>query len=264
MGEGFAVDPEALRAAAGQLDEHAGEVAARGEALGARTAGPVGRGAIGEVVESAVRRGIGIVAHDMSRAVEKFYADAAAVMRRAAAETERTDGEARSACDALARDREAGDGRPNRVLRRTTAVTGHLGGRGSFAGREFNRDQAGGPIVRLDYATIRVTPKGADVVQSHLQRFVGRGQLQPEEARMLSRLHEIAAGRLAATEYDLRFYSHELRESVRYRRLGFPTGQPRDPDEAYELWNNAHTATLADYSVDERQQPLYLPGLLPR
>ncbi len=37
--------------------------------------------------------------------------------------------------------------------------------------------------------------------------------------------------------------SHELRESVRDRRLGFPTGAGDD----YELWNNAHTATLQDY-----------------
>ena len=105
MGEGFSVDPEALRAAAGQLDAHAGEVAARGESLGAQTAGPVGRGAIGEVLESAVRRALRMVAHDLSRAVEKFYADAAVVMRRAAAETERTDGEAKSAFDELARGR---------------------------------------------------------------------------------------------------------------------------------------------------------------
>src|SRR5215472_5906213 len=107
MGEGFSVDPEALRAAAGQLDAHAGEVAARGESLGAQTAGPVGRGAIGEVLESAVRRALRMVAHDLSRAVEKFYADAAVVMRRAAAETERTDREARSAFD------ELGSGRLN-------------------------------------------------------------------------------------------------------------------------------------------------------
>ena len=105
MGDGFEVDPTALRAAAGHLDQHAGEVATHGETLGAATAGRVGRGAIGEVVESAVRRGIRIVAHDISRAVAKFYSDAAAVMRRAAAETERTDGEARSAFDELARGR---------------------------------------------------------------------------------------------------------------------------------------------------------------
>jgi uncharacterized protein YukE len=104
MGDEFEVDPAALRAAAGQLDEHAGEVASHGAALGAQTAGRVGRGPIGEVVEAAVRRGIGIVAHDVSRAVEKSYADAAAVMRRAARETEQADGEAKSAFEGLGRD----------------------------------------------------------------------------------------------------------------------------------------------------------------
>jgi hypothetical protein len=101
MGDEFSVDPPALRAAAGQLDEHAGEVATHGETLGANTAGTVGRGAIGEVVESAVKRGIGIVAHDISAAVRKFYADAAVVMRKAAAETERRDAEAKQAFDEL-------------------------------------------------------------------------------------------------------------------------------------------------------------------
>jgi hypothetical protein len=104
MGDEFEVDPAALRAAAGQLDEHAGEVASHGATLGAQTEARVGHGAIGEVVESAVRRGIRIVAHDVSRAVEKFYADAAAVMRRAARESERTDGEAGAAFERLGRD----------------------------------------------------------------------------------------------------------------------------------------------------------------
>src|SRR5215472_6629587 len=107
MGDAFEVDPDALRVAAGQLDEHAGEVASHGVALGAQTAGGVGRGAIGEVVEAAVRRGLRIVVHDVSRAVEKFYADAATVMRRAAREAERTDGEAKSAFEGLGRDDSA-------------------------------------------------------------------------------------------------------------------------------------------------------------
>jgi hypothetical protein len=108
MGDEFEVDPAVLCAAAGQLDEHAGEVASHGATLGSQTAGSVGRGAIGEVVEAAVRRGIGIVARDVSRAVEKFYVDAAAVLRRAARETERTDGEAKSAFEALGRDDPGG------------------------------------------------------------------------------------------------------------------------------------------------------------
>jgi hypothetical protein len=101
MGDEFEVDPAALRAAAGQLEQHGGEVASHGETLGASTAGAVGRGAIGEAVESAVKRGIRIVAHDVTAAARKFYADAAVVMRKAAAETERRDGEAKRAFDGL-------------------------------------------------------------------------------------------------------------------------------------------------------------------
>jgi hypothetical protein len=78
---------------------------------------------------------------------------------------------------------------------------------------------------------------------------------------MLDRLKEIASGRLEATVYDRRFYTHELREFVRYRRLGCPTGQPADVDQAYDLWNNAHTATLADYGINPAEEALYLPGL---
>jgi hypothetical protein len=48
------------------------------------------------------------------------------------------------------------------------------------------------------------------------------------------------------TQTDLNFYTHELREYARYRALGYPAGQPIDPDAAYRLWNNAHTASLED------------------
>jgi hypothetical protein len=46
---------------------------------------------------------------------------------------------------------------------------------------------------------------------------------------------------------EIDYYSHELREFVRYRRRGFPTGAGDD----YELWNNAHAATLQDYLLRE-------------
>jgi YwqJ-like deaminase len=103
MGDEFKVDPASLRAAAGQLDEHASEVVSHGESLGANTAGPVGRGAIGEVVETAVKRGLSVVVHDMSRAVRKFYDDAATVLRRSAEETERVDAHNRAQFDGIAR-----------------------------------------------------------------------------------------------------------------------------------------------------------------
>jgi len=102
MGDEFEVDPASLRAAAGRLDGHAGEVASHGETLGANTAGRVGHGPIGEVVESAVKRGIEIVAHDITAAVRKFYTDAGTVMRKAADETQHRDRGAKSEFDRLA------------------------------------------------------------------------------------------------------------------------------------------------------------------
>jgi len=49
------------------------------------------------------------------------------------------------------------------------------------------------------------------------------------------------------TSSDLKFYSHELRESVRFRLLGFKNGE--NPDG---FWINAHPATLDDYNLPHR------------
>jgi uncharacterized protein YukE len=137
----------------------------------------------------------------------------------------------------------------------------YRGGRGLFAGRAFDPELAGGPIMKLAYLRVRFTPRAVAVVEAHLRRFTSGGELDHPEHIMLDRLKEIASGRLEATVYDRRFYTHELREFVRYRRLGYPTGQPADVDHAYDLWNNAHTATLADYGINPAEEGLYLPGL---
>jgi len=64
---------------------------------------------------------------------------------------------------------------------------------------------------------------------------------------MVNRLRRVATGEIEPTTYDLDFNSHELREFVRYRRQGFKMGAGDD----YDLWNNAHTATLVDYNLEE-------------
>jgi hypothetical protein len=68
---------------------------------------------------------------------------------------------------------------------------------------------------------------------------------------MLDRLRRIADGKIESTQHDLNFYTHEMRESERYSNLGWECGQPSHPDAAYELWNNAHTATLEDYGLKD-------------
>jgi hypothetical protein len=101
MGDGFEVDPDALRAAAADLDGHAAQVASHGETLEANTVALVGHGAIGEAIAAATKRALRLVAHDLGTAVHKFYTDAATVMRKTAADTERKDADAKQAFDEL-------------------------------------------------------------------------------------------------------------------------------------------------------------------
>lgn len=63
---------------------------------------------------------------------------------------------------------------------------------------------------------------------------------------MVTRLRSIASGDLTPAAQDLRFYSHELRESVLYRKAGYPSGQPAG-DASYDLWDSLHTRALNDY-----------------
>jgi hypothetical protein len=102
---------------------------------------------------------------------------------------------------------------------------------------------------------VRITPKGINVVEKHLARF------GPDAANqaMVTRLRDIAAGRLQPSQVDLNFYTHELREFVRYRQMGFATGSGGN----YELWNNAHSATLADYGLVEGPGVLYHQSIAP-
>jgi hypothetical protein len=66
---------------------------------------------------------------------------------------------------------------------------------------------------------------------------------------MVERLRRIAKGELTPTAQDLNFYSHELREFVRYRRLGWANGVPSDLDAMTDLWRQTHTASLLDYNL---------------
>ncbi len=135
------------------------------------------------------------------------------------------------------------------------------GGRtvGESSGRAFDPESIGTPVRKLSTANIKVTPRGVDYVAQHLSRF---GADKPN-AVMVERLRRIAAGEMPATRQDLNFYAHELRENVRYKRLGHPQGEPKNREEARVLWNNAHTATLEEYGLRENRDalnnPLYHP-----
>lgn len=131
-------------------------------------------------------------------------------------------------------------------------------GKGAFSGRPFDPSKAGGKILKLSYQSVKVTQRGVDIVEAHVRRFnpVGKAEL-----KMVERLRKIAADEFVAEPVDLRFYTHELREYLRYKKIGYPTGQPSNPDEAYELWNNAHTATLEDYGLKEGAGILFHPSV---
>ena len=130
--------------------------------------------------------------------------------------------------------------------------------KGAKSGRPFNPSKAGGKILNLSYQNVKITDKGVALVEAHVRRFNPVGEA---ELRMVERLRSIATQTLVAESVDLRFYTHELREYLRYKKLGYPTGQPADPDEAYELWNNAHTATLEDYKLKEGFGVLFHPSV---
>ncbi|WP_454708512.1 RHS repeat-associated core domain-containing protein [Delftia acidovorans] len=130
-----------------------------------------------------------------------------------------------------------------------------LGAKGPNSGRNFEPENAGGVVRELNTNRVKVTERGIGVVEKHLARF---GQDDSNDF-MISRLKSISNGKIPAEQVDLNFYTHELREYVRYRRLGWEKGVPSSSDEAYRLWNNTHTATLEDYGLNEKMipNPLY-------
>jgi len=130
--------------------------------------------------------------------------------------------------------------------------------KGARSGRPFNPSKAGGKILNLSDQNVKITDKGVGLVEAHVRRFNPVGEA---ELRMVERLRGITTQTLVAEPVDLRFYTHELREYLRYKKLGYPTGQPADPDEAYELWNNAHTATLEEYKLKEGFGVLFHPSV---
>ncbi|VEI16024.1 Uncharacterised protein [Serratia plymuthica] len=127
---------------------------------------------------------------------------------------------------------------------------GESNAKDKYSGRDFHTEKAGGPIQNLDWKTAKIDRAGVDKVKLHTGRF---GE-QADNKVMVDRLERILKGELVATDTDKRFYTHEVRELERYRTLGIPDGI-----EDKSVWNHAHTATLEDYKVNEKTQPLYTP-----
>ena len=131
----------------------------------------------------------------------------------------------------------------------------YFGARGTFSGRPFDPELAGGPIENLTTDGVIITHKGIATVEKHISRF------GPDSANdfMVDRLKKAANGEITPEQVDLNYYAHECREFERYCNLGWETGRPVDDIEAHTLWNNTHTATLEDYKLSGAIEDLYHP-----
>jgi hypothetical protein len=133
---------------------------------------------------------------------------------------------------------------------------GETNAKGKYSGRDYNTEKAGGPIQNLDWKGATIDRDGVDRVKLHTGRFAE----SDANKVMIDRLEKILKGELQPTDTDKRFYTHEIRELERYRNLGIKDGTI--PDNQGEVWNNTHTATLEDYKINERNEPLYTPDAI--
>ena len=127
---------------------------------------------------------------------------------------------------------------------------GELKVRGNHSGRHFDPDKAGGPIQKLNWRNADISGNGISDVERHLSRFGD----DAANSHMIDRLKKIERGEITATDFDKRFYTHELTEYQRYKNLGVPDGQ-----NPAGVWDNAHAASLEDYAIHERTSPIYHP-----
>ena len=114
---------------------------------------------------------------------------------------------------------------------------------GRYSKREFDVNNCGGKILNLSWKNAKITKKGIEIVKTHLSRF----ESVTSNRKMLDRLEKIEAGEITVTDWDKRFYTHELRECERYKNLGVKDGIQTD----YNAYNDLHTATLEDFKLIE-------------
>lgn len=120
----------------------------------------------------------------------------------------------------------------------------YFGAKGTYSGRSFDPDLAGGPIENLTTNGVNITHEGIATVEKHISRF----DHDPANDIMIGRLKKIANGEMSSEQVDLNYYTHECREFERYCNLGWESGEP-EGIEGYDLWNSTHTAALEDYKI---------------
>lgn len=116
---------------------------------------------------------------------------------------------------------------------------------GPHSQRDFDINNCGGPILDLSWKEAKFSKEGLDTIKKHL------GRLEQDEwnVRMIERIDDILSGKIKPTDFDRRFYTHEIREFERYKALGFEHDNFLDIPE--QVWENAHAATLEDYGLHE-------------
>ena len=107
----------------------------------------------------------------------------------------------------------------------------------------FDPENAGGPILNLTWSETRIAADIVADVRTPLAKFE---DYAPNE-RMVEQLDAIARGDIQPTDFNLRFFSHEVSELEEYRNLEIPDNVAPD----YDVWNNAHTATLEYFTTAE-------------
>lgn len=120
--------------------------------------------------------------------------------------------------------------------------------RGTYSGRMYDPELAGGPIEELDWRDAVITEEGVALVRLHIGRFPPSA----DNKVMINRLDQILSHATEPTETDKKFYTHEIRELQRYRNLGI-----EDNLENKDIWNHAHTATLEDFKLSGNISELY-------
>ena len=117
---------------------------------------------------------------------------------------------------------------------------------GKYSRRSFDINNCGGKILNLSWKNTKITKEGIEIVKKHLNRL----EYDEWNVRMIERLDKIVNRKIPITDFDKRFYTHELREFERYKNLGHENSHFKNiPDE---VWDNAHAATLEDYKLHEK------------
>ncbi|WP_299883576.1 hypothetical protein [uncultured Lacinutrix sp.] len=118
--------------------------------------------------------------------------------------------------------------------------------KGKYSKRTFDINNCGGKILNLEWINTKITKEGIDIVKKHIGRF------EDVEAnrKMIKRLEDILSNKIDITNYDKRYYTHEIREFERYKALGYENTLQKNISDG-NIYNDAHSATLEDYKLNE-------------